>query len=577
MSDDVKDVKSKLDIAEVIGDRVELRRRGSSLWGLCPFHQEKTPSFCVQPDRGTFHCFGCGKGGDVFTFVMEMEGLSFPDALRLLADRAGVELTGARARRSEPTSRSVRDVLEEACAFFRGELDGPGGGAARAYLGRRAIPPEVCAKFEIGWAPASWDAMMRRLSGAGVSAEAMLEAGLVSEGRPSPRGRSFYDRFRGRVMFPVRDEAGRLAGFGGRIIDGDGAKYVNSPEGSLFSKRRMLYLMHEAKRSARERGRVILTEGYMDAIRAHMCGYTETVASLGTSLTEEQTTLIRRYAQMCVIAYDGDGAGLEASIRGMYMLRRAGVDVRVAALPGGRDPDELLSSDGGTEAFERAIEGALPLPLFHARARADRLRSSGPEAIAARGEIIESLASLPSTEISSYMPAVARVFGVMQHELEGEIDARRRGARPRRDDPSDGAPAVREKYDELECAACGLLWKFAELRDLDPSAILPHLSSPEAVNIVSGLLSGDQPEELMSRWLVIGDRACTQMAARCEAVVANGGYKAEHMPKLVADLKTRTLRRRYEVLRAKALADDLTDAELDGFRELTRMLKGGVK
>lgn len=576
MSDDVRDVKDRINIAELIGDHVELRRRGSSYWGLCPFHTEKTPSFCVQPERGTFHCFGCGKGGDIFTFVMEMEGVGFPEALRMLADRAGVTLS-SRAPRAEARARDARSVLEEANAFYRARLAATGGEAARAYLSRRALDADACAIFELGWAPASWDALMRHLASIGIPTSEAENAGVVSAGE-----RGSYDRFRARVIFPVRDETSKLCGFGGRLIDGDGPKYinsVNSREGGdkLFDKSRLLYLMHLAKRAIGRKRRAILTEGYMDAIRCHLCGFDEAVASLGTSLTERQAALIKRFTDLCYIVYDGDGAGQAASIRGMYILKEAGVDVRVAMLPDGRDPDEVLSAEGGAEIFERALASALPLPLHHVRARAADLRSPEMRHIA-RDEVLSSIARLPMLYLAEYVPQLARSFGLLQHEFERELAARRRREPGPRYEVAPQQPVRAEPQSrelDLECAMASMLWQHEGLRaELAASDVLPYLSDEAVCGIVSALLSGESPDELETRWRAMGERACLDRLARGDAVAASSGLAPVHARKIADSLRDRALRRRCEALKPVVLSEGATEAEIDEYMELVKRLKG---
>lgn len=576
MSDDVRDIKARLDIADVIGDYVELRRRGGSLWALCPFHAEKTPSFSVQPERGTFHCFGCGKSGDVFTFVMEMEGMDFPEALRSLAERAGVTLTG---RRGSPrvSDRTARSLLEDALAFFKDQLAGAGGSAPRAYLSRRRIESGEIAKFEIGWAPPSWDSLKRHLASIGAGEREMADAGLITVGE-----RGSYDRFRGRIMFPIRDEMARITGFGGRVIEGSDAKakYLNSPEGELFSKSKILYLMHEAKRAAKARGRVILTEGYMDAMRCHTSGFTEAVASLGTSLTEKQASLIKRFADLCVIVYDGDGAGQEASVRGMYLLKDAGVEVRVATLPGGKDPDEVLSSDGGREAFEAALAKAAPLPIYHLMIRRADLRT--PErSQSARNELFSHFAALPRLDIAEHLPVLARSLGLLQHELQREIDAYRTGCAPRDRDERDEVAVRRgraERQADLECAICSLMWQDETLRaDMAPEDIVPYMTLDAPRSVVSALLSGESAEELEERWEQIGDTACLEALARGNALTVEGAFTSEHVPKMIDTLRTNALNRRYEELKAIVLSDGASESDVEEYVELVKKLKGGGK
>jgi DNA primase len=582
MSDDAREVKNRLDIAEVIGDYVPLRRAGASLKGLCPFHGEKTPSFLVSPDKQTFHCFGCGKGGDVFSFIMEIEGLSFREALERLAARAGVKLSSRPAgeRREDP-----RAILDEADVFFRGALMEGGGTAARAYLERRSLDPDAWARFGLGWGPESWDALTNRLKASGRSDAEIVASGLVAEG-----GRGFYDRFRGRVIFPVRDETGRLAGFGGRLIDGDGAKYVNSPEGDIFNKRKLLYLMHDAKRSIRERKRAILTEGYMDAIRAHLAGFTETVASLGTSLTEEQALLLKRFTDLCCIAYDADGAGREASIRGMYILQRHGVEVRVVSLPEGRDPDDLLREEGA-DAFGALLQKALPLPLYHTGIRRSAMRT--PELRkGAIEDVLSGLATLQPLDLQPYITRIARSFGLLEHKFEREIERRRAGAKSaiyaegisddesvyiERGENNKGDLASSRTLD-LECAVCSLVWRDEVLRaSLGIGEIVPLLSDEAAVGVVTALLSGESPDELELRWREMGERNCQSRISRGDAVLSEGCLGPEHAARLIGDLRERALKRRYEVLKQKCLYGEATKEETAEYGALAKKLKGNAQ
>ncbi|MDR1472095.1 MAG: DNA primase [Synergistaceae bacterium] len=595
MSDDVREIKSRIDIVDVIGDYVRLRRAGNSLVGLCPFHAEKTPSFYVSQERQTYHCFGCGKGGDIFAFLMELERLSFPEALNLLADRAGVKLSprsaGAGGKPAE-RQRGARAVLEEAGIFFRESLGGSGGEAARAYLARRNLDGGSSRIFELGWSPQSWDALSNRLKSLGFGEDEIVGAGVAIRGE-----KGVYDRFRGRVIFPVRDDMGHIVGFGGRLIDGEGAKYVNSPEGEVFNKRRILYLMHEAKRSIRERGRTILMEGYMDAIRAHLSGFSEAVASLGTSLTEEQASLIKRFTDLCYISYDADGAGQEASIRGMYILQRKGVDVRVVTLREGLDPDDALSAEGGAEAFESAIEKSRSLPIYHVHIRRNDLRTPG-RGHKAREEILARLAGIPPLDLAPHLPGIAKGFGVLQHELQREIEARRRNAsrRPAWESHDDeksaiyaegiggassvyiddsGASERDRRARDLECAFCGLLWQHEELRsDFTCGDIMPYFEDEAAAGIVSALLSGDTPGELESRWRMMGDSNCMGRIARGNAVLSEGNLGSEHAAKLLEDVKNGAMKRRYESLRRIVLSEEASGEELMEYRELVKKLKG---
>jgi DNA primase len=590
MTDDVSEVKSRLDIVDVISGYVKLKRQGNSFMGLCPFHGEKTPSFSVSQDKQMYYCFGCHAGGDVIQFVKIMEGLSFHDALASLAERAGVTLSArGESMKSGASARDARSALEEARKFFCASLAGAGGEAARAYLARRNLGADAVSAFGLGWSPQSWDALSKHLESLGFG-ESAFDAGLAARG-----DRGAYDRFRGRVMFPVNDDNGRVVAFGGRLIDGEGAKYVNSPEGPTFNKRKTLYLMDRAKKTIRERGRAILVEGYMDAIRAHMAGFTETVASLGTALTEEQAALIKRFAGLCYISYDADGAGQSASIRGMYILQRHGVDVRVVTLPQGLDPDDLLSREEGAAEFEAAIGQALPLPVYHVHIKRKELRSPG-QARAAREEILSGLASIDDwMSLEAHLPSVARGFGILEHELKGELAARRkeiaRGAKyasgknsanleegiapPSDVYINDGVNTAERRALELECAFCSLLWYDEELRSRwDCGELLGFFLDEATRGVASALLSGDTPGELEERWRSLGETVCLERLVRGDAIVASTGLKSGHAEKLVEDIRGFAMRRRYDHLKPLVIRGDASPEQMREFRGLAAKLKG---
>ncbi|MCR5347477.1 MAG: DNA primase [Fretibacterium sp.] len=503
-SSDIQLIKERLDIVDLIGDRVRLRRSGRNYIGLCPFHNEKTPSFHVSQERQNYHCFGCGRGGDVFTFVMETEGLDFPQALELLAARAGVTLSKGTGKKKR--DGSLYEVTDLAARFFSAQLRAPEGAAGRAYMERRALTERDAARFGLGWSSSSWDSLLRHLREAGVSDRQILATGLAVEGQ---RG-GLYDRFRGRLMFPIRDIAGRVIAFGGRLVDGEGAKYINSPEGEIYSKRRTLYLLHEARKAIRERGRSILVEGYMDALRLHLCGFPETVASLGTSLTEDQARLLKRFSDRCFICYDSDAAGQEAAIRGMYILQGLGLDVQVVTVPSGKDPDELLSSPGGSLAFEEALQNARPLILQHLVSVRESLAS--PQTRRAGVEsLMGGLIQLDPSSIAPYGAELAGALGLYPHEFWRELETfRRKGGgvlrpvpAPERDDSEE--EEKKPAPDPLESALCSLLWRGGELRRrVRPEEILGLLSSERVREVAMAILM-ESPETLEARWLSLGD------------------------------------------------------------------------
>jgi DNA primase len=353
------EIKSKLPVIDVVGETVALKRAGSAYKGLCPFHAEKTPSFIVSPDRETWRCFGCGEGGDIFTFLMRRDGIDFREALSRLAEKAGVELS-AQTAKEDRHRRRLREALEAAIAWYREVLlQAPQAEKARSYLAERGLIAETLERFAIGYAPTSWDALTKRLLGRGFTNDELTAAGLASA---SNRG-GVIDKFRGRIIIPIRDASGRAVGLGGRIMPGaEGPKYLNSPAGPLFDKSRTLYGLDLAKATIRREKLTVIVEGYTDVMAAHQAGFTNVVASLGTALTRGQIELATRYADGIALAYDVDLAGEAATQRGL--LEELGPDqsvskVRVVRIPAGKDPDELIRND--PDAWRKAVADAKPV------------------------------------------------------------------------------------------------------------------------------------------------------------------------------------------------------------------------
>lgn len=357
------EIRARLDLGEVVGRHVKLARRGREFVGLSPFQNEKSPSFTVVPEKGFYHCFSSGEHGDVIDFVMKVEGLSFPEAVERLAGLAGLSMpvdTPEERARSEKR-QSLYEVVESATRYFERCLHMPEGKAAMAYLRRRGLDDDTIARFRLGFAPDSRNAIKGALAREGIEEAALIEAGLLIQ--TDDPSRKPYDRFRGRVMFPITDRRGRAIAFGGRILTDGEPKYLNSPETPLFHKGSVLYGLHQASRAGRDANSLVVTEGYMDVIALSRAGIENAVAPLGTALTEEQFTLLWRIAPEAVLCFDGDRAGQRAAARAAERalpLLKPEVSLRFAVLPAGEDPDSLVARQG-TEAMRQLLAAAVPL------------------------------------------------------------------------------------------------------------------------------------------------------------------------------------------------------------------------
>ncbi len=349
----IDDLIARNPIDDVVGQYVSLTRRGGNQFGLCPFHGEKTASFSVNADKGIYYCFGCHKGGGVVNFIMEIENLSYPDAVRFLAKRAGMEVPEDEQYQSRYRQQErLWALCKEAARFFHDQLYSPAGKEGLEYAKRRGLSQNTLTKFGMGFAPNSWSSLLDAMKKKHFTEEELLEAGLVLKNQTKG---TVYDRFRNRLMFPIIDVRGHVIGFGGRVMDDSTPKYLNSPETLIFNKRKNLFGMNLAKKT--KGNQIILVEGYMDAIALHQYGFDCAVASLGTALTEEQCTLLSKYTDQVVLIYDGDEAGQNATRRAMPMLEKSGLQMRVLRIQGAKDPDEFLKKYGA-DRFKLLLEGA---------------------------------------------------------------------------------------------------------------------------------------------------------------------------------------------------------------------------
>jgi DNA primase len=464
-------VKQTADIVEVVSAHTDLRRQGARMVGLCPFHEERTPSFSVDPQEKLYHCFGCGVGGDVIKFVEEKEGLGFADAVELLADRYGVELErereDPRAEAKRQRRRRLEQLLDRTAAYYAGYLwESKEGGKARDYLAERGLGEEVLRAFGVGFAPSAWDKILVRGQRAGFSVEELRGVGLVQRGR----GGGEYDRFRARIMFPIRDRRGRTLGFGGRAMRSDqGAKYVNTAETDFFHKSQMLYGVDLAKAAIAKAGRAVVVEGYTDVLALHQVGVEEAVGVMGTAITGEQVATLSGMVEEVVLALDADAAGQEAMLRAQRVAAGRRMRLRVAAMPAGVDPAEMVAEPGGAERFGELVAAAEELTSFQVGLVIERTDVGSPaERDRALSEVAPVLAGMGATASrEELVRRVAERLGMEAAMVMGRVVSAQppsggpdRVARPERDGAAAAQPrrpaelTSRERRERALLAMC---------------------------------------------------------------------------------------------------------------------------
>lgn len=397
--DDIREeIKSKVDIVDLVSDYLSLKKTGQNWRGLCPFHTEKTPSFTVSPAKQIYHCFGCGSGGDIFSFLVNYENLTFNEALKALAKRAGVTLKPSQKSDAKAGEKeALYNIHNDALAFFRQNLTKSP--EAIAYLKKRGIESDAQELFEIGYASKSWDALLAYLKRKGYAPEIIKKAGLITQ---SAKGS--YDIFRERIIFPIHDLKGDVIAFGGRAVNGSEPKYLNSPETLIFNKRGVLYGLNRAKNSIKETGKILLMEGYIDVITAHLHGFTNTVAPLGTAFTIEHGILIKRFTENVILVFDGDKAGVKATKSAASALLESGLNVKVLSLPDKEDPDSFIR-EKGKEAFRELLEKPLSIIDFF-------MIHGGDKNLTAR-EAIEAISRMPDGVLQGdYVRMLSEKIGV---------------------------------------------------------------------------------------------------------------------------------------------------------------------
>ena len=420
----LQEVIERNDIVDVVGSYVRLTKRsGSNQFGLCPFHSEKTPSFSVSQDKQIFHCFGCGKGGGVINFIMEVENLSFPEAVEFLAKRAGMQMPVEEDNRESKKRRRMLELNRDAARFFYSCLKTPEGKAALDYMAKRELTQTTATNFGLGYAPDTWDSLLNAMKAKGYSDYELFDAGLVRKGKKG----GFYDVYRNRLMFPVIDVKGDVIGFSGRILGDGEPKYMNSPETLVFNKSRNLFGLNLAKKS--KSGYIILAEGNIDVVMMHQAGFDSAVASLGTSLTPEQARLISRYASEVIIAYDADGAGRKAAQRAIGLLEKLDIKVKVLSMTGAKDPDEFIKAKGA-DAFRNLLEKSENHIDYRLQTVTNKYDLTVDEQkVAFLKEASDMVAKLSGTvERQVYSMRVASMAGVSAEVVAQEVERRHRKA-----------------------------------------------------------------------------------------------------------------------------------------------------
>ena len=418
----ITELAERNDIVDVVSGYVRLSKKsGSNLFGLCPFHSEKTPSFSVSPDKQIYHCFGCGKGGGVINFIMEIENLSFPEAVEFLARRVGMELPEQADDHESRRRARMLALNRDSARYFHDQLSTPGAQIAREYIAKRQISKKMVTAFGLGFAPDGWSGLIDAMHAKGYTDYELFDAGLVRRGKSG----GYYDTFRRRLMFPVIDVRGNVIGFSGRVLGDGEPKYMNSPETLVFNKSRNLFALNLAKKS--KSGYIILSEGNIDVVSLHQAGFDSAVASLGTSLTPEQARIISRYTNEVIIAYDNDGAGIKASQRAIGILEKLDLKVKVLRVNGAKDPDEFIRLKGA-DAFRNLLEGAENQVDYRLRAVTDKYDLSVDEQkVEFLKEASELVARLPSSvERQVYAMRVASMAGVNADVVAGETERRRK-------------------------------------------------------------------------------------------------------------------------------------------------------
>ena len=493
--DDIDLVRHKTDLVELAAEVTKVRRSGRSTMAVCPFHSEKTPSLSIDGSRGLYHCFGCGKSGDVYRWVQETQGLDFSGAVEFLARRAGVTLTvdpEAAKRRSQ--RESLVEATSAAVVFYTERLkSAPDAGNARSYLRFRGYGGDVVDTFSLGYSPDEWQALVEHLRGLGVRDDAMVTAGLARRGN-----KGLYDRFRGRLMFPIFDIRGDAVGFGARILEGEGAKYLNSSESPIYHKSRLLYGLNWAKSDIVRADTSVVVEGYTDVIAMHDAGMPIAVATCGTALGRDHLDLLRRFSERVVFAFDSDEAGAGAALRGFEQSVPGDLDLRVAVLPQGKDPADMVA-DGEIEAMKEAVENSVTVLAFKIDAELGKYDLSRPEMGARAVQDAAKVIAAHPDQVTQreYAVSVARKTGVEVSYVEKAVRSARSSNQPARRSESVESEPPDTQYDEHEEPIYRSPMYRTELELI--RVLLANEVSLGGVEIDEGLFASDETRAMYAR------------------------------------------------------------------------------
>jgi DNA primase len=493
----IDEVKQKIDIVDIIGQQVTLTKAGRTFRGLCPFHSEKHPSFYVYPEQQSWHCFGCNSGGDAFSFVMKKQNIDFGEALKLLAQKAGVALPSRFEPGAESEERQRLYQINQASAlYFQNLLNSTAGEKAKSYATGRGFTPKTISDFQLGYSPNSWEGLKKYLMDKGYSEEEMINAGLIRQGE---EGKKSYDWFRHKLMFPIADGRGRIIGFGARVLDDSLPKYINSPQTPLFDKSGSLYGINLAKDAIRQQDLAVIVEGYMDVITAHQNGFTSVVASMGTSVTEKQVGTLKRMTKNITLALDADAAGEEAMLRGVGFENTLGAEVKVIILPEGKDPDDVIKED--VKVWQKLLAEALPVVDYTFNMVTSTLDlNKVKDKTLARDKLLPIIGEIKDiVRKTHYLQKLARLIEVSERDLEADLTRIRPG--PKRawrgePKPETATPLHPLLSSPLEEYCLALLLQHPELKGKDEGLSPEYFENSENREIFIAWQQSDKIESL---------------------------------------------------------------------------------